>query len=220
MMADGYNFAELSCRDFVRELGSKAPVPGGGGAAALAGAVGTALGNMVGSLTAGKKKYADVEEEILTLKARAGRLQEEFLELMKKDAEAFAPLSAAYRLPAASDEERAYKDKVMEDCLRGAAAVPAEIMRKCEEAIGVTGEFAVKGTRIAVSDAGVAALLLKTALRSAALNVFINTASMKDREYAEELEREADRLIAENEERAEKIYTLVLNIIRSQGDSL
>ena len=218
MTTDSYNFAELSCRDFVRKLESKAPVPGGGGAAARAGAIGTALGKMVGSLTVGKKKYADVEEEILALKARAGRLQEEFLELMKKDAEAFAPLSAAYRLPAAAGEEKAYKDRVMEECRRAAAAVPIEIMRKCEEAIGVTGEFAEKGTRIAVSDAGVAALLLKAALRSAALNVFINTASMKDRKYAGELEREADRLIAENEERAERINSLVLKKIRSQGD--
>ena len=218
MTAGSYDFAELSCRDFVRELGSKAPVPGGGGAAALAGAVGTALGNMVGSLTAGKKKYAAVENEILALKERADRLQEEFLELMKKDAEAFAPLSAAYGLPGKTDDERAYRDQVMEECLRGAAAVPLEMMRKCEEAIGVTGEFAVKGTRIAVSDAGAAALLLRAAVRSAALNVYINTASMKDRTYAEELERETGRLLTENEERAEKIYMTVLEEVRSKGE--
>ena len=119
-------FSTSTCTEFVEVLSSKAPVPGGGGASALVGAVGTALGNMVGSLTVGKKKYADVEDEIIECKKEADEIAKEFLELMDKDAEAFEPLSRAYGLPKSTPEEIAeemnlsvksinrYKQKTME----------------------------------------------------------------------------------------------------------
>ena len=109
-----------SCEDFIEELASKAPVPGGGGASAFVGAVGVALGNMVANLTIGKKKYADVEDELIVLREKAYVLQKELLLLIEKDAKVFEPLAAAYKLPKETEEEKAYKEKVMEEVLREA----------------------------------------------------------------------------------------------------
>ena len=106
------NFKSQTCEDFIEVLASKAAVPGGGGASALAGAIGIALGNMVGSLTVGKKTYADVEEEIIECKKQADEIAKEFLELMDKDAEAFEPLSKAYGLPKSTPEELAKKEEI------------------------------------------------------------------------------------------------------------
>ena len=103
-----------SCEGFLESLASKAPVPGGGGAAALVGAAGVALGNMVGSLTVGKKKYAAVEADILALNARAKVLRRRLEALVQADAEAFAPLAAAYGLPKETPEQQAHKAAVLE----------------------------------------------------------------------------------------------------------
>ena len=124
-------FSTVPCNEFVEVLGSKAPVPGGGGASALVGAVGTALGNMVGALTVGKKKYADVEEEMKELMAKATTLQDELLHLIERDAEVFEPLSKAYGMPRETEEEKAEKARVMEIVLKDACSVPMEIMEKC-----------------------------------------------------------------------------------------
>ncbi len=188
-------FSTVPCNEFVEVLGSKAPVPGGGGASALVGAVGTALGNMVGALTVGKKKYADVEEEMKELMAKATTLQDELLHLIERDAEVFEPLSKAYGMPRETEEEKAEKARVMEIVLKDACSVPMEIMEKCCEAIDLIVEFAAKGSALAISDAGVGAAFCKAALEGASLNVYINTKSMKNREYAEELNKNAMRCL-------------------------
>jgi formiminotetrahydrofolate cyclodeaminase len=193
--------------DFIGVLASKEPVPGGGGASALTGAIGAALGNMVGSLTVGKKKYAEVEAEIIELKRKSDELQDALLRLIDRDAEDFAPLAKAYSLPAYTPEQQAEKDRVMEAALRGAAAPPFEIMKRCAEAIDVIEGFAAKGSKLAVSDAGVGAAFCKAALVGASLNVFINTKAMKDRAYAEKLNADADRLLAEYEAKADAVFT-------------
>ena len=138
-------FSTTPCNEFVTVLASKAPVPGGGGASALAGAVGTALGNMVGSLTVGKKKYADVEEEIIELKAKCDVLQQELLALIERDAEVFAPLAKAYGMPKDTEEEKAEKARVMAIVLKDACMVPMEIMEKCAEALESMKDYAEKG---------------------------------------------------------------------------
>ena len=114
--------AEKSCIGFVDVLASKAPVPGGGGAAALVGAIGMALGSMVCNLTTGKKKYAQYEEAIQEILVKAGKLQEELLSMIDKDAEGFYPLSKAYGLPTSTEEEKQYKAETMEKCLKVACA--------------------------------------------------------------------------------------------------
>ena len=203
-----------SCRTFVEVLASNAPAPGGGGAAALVGALGTALGNMVGSLTVGKKTYADVEDEIIECKKEADEIAKEFLELMDKDAEAFEPLSRAYGLPKSTPEEIAEKEEIMENALNVACGVPIEIMKTCARGIDLVEVFAAKGSRIALSDAGVGATLLKSAMQGASLNVYINTKSMKDRKRAEEFNQLADSLREEYEAKADRIFAEVSSRIR------
>ena len=176
-----------SCREFVTVLASDAPAPGGGGAAALVGAIGTALGNMVGSLTVGKKKYADVQEEILTLKAKCDALQTELLNQVEQDEINFLPLAKAYGIP----KDDPNRDKVMEEATIIACSTPMHIMELCCEAIDCIKVFADKGSRLAVSDAGCGAVCCKAALQAASLNVFINTKSLKNREVAEEMNAKA-----------------------------
>jgi formiminotetrahydrofolate cyclodeaminase len=206
-------FTKGTCEDFIEVLASKSPVPGGGGASALVGAIGTALGNMVGSLTVGKKKYADVEEDMLALKKKAALLQKDFLDLVEKDAEAFEPLAKAYGLPKDTDKEKADKERIMEEALKIACSAPLEIMRKSCEAIQLQAEFAEKGSTLALSDAGVGAVFCKAALQGASLNVFINTGLMKDREYAEAVNKEANGMLEQFVPLAESIFTDVQNRI-------
>ena len=196
---------------FTEELASPAPVPGGGGASALAAAIGVSLGDMVGELTVGKKKYADVEEEIQSLLARAQALRIRFLELVDADAAAFAPLAKAYGIPK-EDPNRA---QIMEEALKTACSVPMDIMRACAEAIDIIEEFAAKGSRLAVSDAGCGAILCKAAMQAAALNVFINTKSMKDLSCKAALEEEADALLTKYTDLGDTIYESVANSLRS-----
>ena len=202
-------FTQNTCEEFVEVLASKAPVPGGGGASALVGAVGMALGNMVGSLTVGKKKYADVEADIIALKEKATALQADFLRLVDKDAEVFAPLSKAYGMPKETEEEKAEKARVMAIVLKDACSVPMEIMEKCCEAIDVIEEFAAKGSALAISDAGVGVAFCKSALLGASLNVFINNKSMADKEYAAQLNEKADKMIEEYGKKADEIFEKV-----------
>ena len=200
-----------TCPEFVEILASKEAIPGGGGAAALCAAVGTALGNMVGSLTVGKKKYADVEDEIVELKKRSNELQARFLELIDEDGEAFIPLSKAYSLPKETDEEKAYKEQVLEECSKNACRVPLEIMELTCEAIDIIGEFARKGSRLAVSDAGCGAAICKGALQAASLNIFINTKSMKDQVFAEAANERANELLNTYGMKADDIFEEVKN---------
>jgi len=202
-------FTDDSCREFVEVLASKAPVPGGGGASALIGAIGTALGNMVGSLTVGKKKYADVEEDIIELKKKADKLQDELLALVAADAEVFEPLSKAYGMPKNTPEQQAAKDAVMAECLTAACGVPLEIMEKACEGIELAKEFAEKGSRLALSDAGVSAAALKAALQGASLNVFINTSAMKNREEAEADEKKANDMLDKYTKMADEVFAYV-----------
>jgi formiminotetrahydrofolate cyclodeaminase len=188
-------YAEYGCDEFVEVLASKSPVPGGGGAAALVGAIGTALGNMVGSLTVGKPKHAGVEAEVLALKAKADELQKRFLALIGEDARVFEPLSHAYGLPKDTEEQQEHKAAVMEKCLRECCAVPLHIMEACAEAIDLHERFAAVGTAIAISDVGCGVICCKAALQAASLNVFINTKSMVDRGYAEEINARANTLL-------------------------
>ena len=207
-------FSTVPCNEFVEVLASKAPVPGGGGASALVGAVGTALGNMVGSLTVGKKKYADVEAEMWELKGKADVLQKELLTLIERDAEVIEPLSRAYGMPRETEEEKAEKARVMEIVLKEACSVPMEIMEKCCDALDLIVEFAAKGSALAISDAGVGAVFCKAALQGASLNVYINTKSMKNREYAEELNQKADAMLEKYTKIADEVFESVLGRLK------
>ena len=204
------SFVTVSCAEFVEVLASKAAVPGGGGASALVGAIGTALGNMVGSLTVGKKKYADVEADIIALQAKATELQNELLHLVDQDAVVFEPLSKAYGIP----KDDPNRESIMEAALKDACSVPMDIMRACAKSIDIIAEFAAKGSALAISDAGVGVAFAKAALMGASLNVFINTKSMTDKTCAAEIEKEADALLNTYCALADTIYSSVISRLR------
>jgi len=194
-----------SCRKFVEVLASNAPAPGGGGAAALVGAIGTALGNMVGSLTVGKKKYADVEEEIIALKAKCDALQKELLDQVEADEINFVPLAKAYGIP----KDDPNRDTIMEEATIIACGAPVKIMDLCGEAMEAIAVFAAKGSRLAVSDAGCAAVCVKAAMQAASLNVFINTKTLKNREVAEEMNAKCFALLDKYGPMADEIFETV-----------
>ena len=193
---------EKNIDKFLAELASSAPTPGGGGAAALCGALGIALGNMVGNLTLGKKKYADVQEDISELNAKAEALRAGFVALVDADAEAFAPLSRAYSIP----KDDPARDEIMEPALLKAAEAPLEIMRKCAEALELISGYAAKGSALAISDAGCAAALCGAAMEAAALNVKINTKSMKNRAVADNINAEMNELLQKYFALSQEIY--------------
>lgn len=193
---------EKNIDKFLEALASSAPTPGGGGAAALCGALGIALGNMVGSLTLGKKKYADVQEDIAELNAKAEALRAGFVALVDADAEAFAPLSRAYSI----HKDDPARDEIMEPALLRAAEAPLEIMRKCAEALELISGYAAKGSALAISDAGCAAALCGAAMEAAALNVKINTKSMKNRAVADNINAEMNELLQKYFVLSQEIY--------------
>lgn len=200
----------MEITSFLDKLASKEPAPGGGGAAALAGAIGIALGNMTGSLTVGKKKYAEVEGDIIELNKRAQSLRKQLYELIEADALAFMPVAKAYGIPK-DDPDR---NEIMEAALNGAVRVPIEIMKKSCEALEIIKEYAEKGSVLALSDAGCAASMCKSALESAALNVYINTKAMKDKKQAMQINEEVDIILEHYCKKADDIYNSVAGRLR------
>ena len=201
--------------DFLTRLASASPIPGGGGASALSGACGVCLGMMVGNLTTGKKRYADFEERLGEIMKELSVLKEDFMRLAERDEEVFLPLSKAYGLPKETEEQRLEKDRIMEKCLHEASLVPLEIMETAVKALLLVEELAERGSRIAVSDAGVSAEFLNTAVLGGAMNVIINVKAMKDRDFAEKTKEKFLSLKKEGAERAEKIYCMVEKSLES-----
>lgn len=197
---------DKSCNDFIEVLSSKAPVPGGGGASAYVGALGMALGSMVGNLTLGKKKYADVEEDIKELLVKSQEIIDSLKKLVARDAEVFYPLSQAYGLPKDTEEERIAKEAALQHALVDATMVPLEIAKYCLKAIELHEEYAKKGTRIAISDVGVGVVFCKAALQGAKLNVLINTKIMKDMDLKSKIENELREIEKKGIKMADKIY--------------
>lgn len=205
---------EKSCSVFLEELASSAPVPGGGGAAALGGAIGMALSNMVGNLTVGKKKYADVEDEVKDLLGQGYKVIEDLKALVGKDAEVFEPLSKAYGLPRSTPEEIKIKEETLESCSKVACSVPMEIMRKAYEGIKIHERMGQIGTMIAISDVGCGVVFLKSALISGSLNVIINLNSIKDQEYVKATSEEMNHLLEDGSRIADETLELVINKIK------
>ena len=194
---------------FIDELASAAPTPGGGGASAYAGALAAALASMVGNLTLGKKTYADVEDEVRASLARLDALRARLVALVDEDARAFEPLAAAYRLPKATPEEQAAKNAALQQALVGASDVPLAIMRAVADVVDEADYLAPHGSKMARSDAGVAAAFARAASDGASLNIFINAASMDDAAQAARYRGEAESLAARTRERCDELFDFV-----------
>lgn len=205
--------SDKSCIEFVKALSAKEPVPGGGGASALVGAIGVALGSMVSNLTVGKKKYAEYEDDLKEILIKAKKLENQLMVMIDEDAECFLPLSKAYGLPNNTDEEKKIKQETMEKCLKMACEVPLNIVRNCYESIKLHEELVDKGSRLLISDVGVGAQCLRAAILSAKLCVFINTNSIKDNEYVDRVETEVNKLVEDGTKMCDNIYKKVEEII-------
>lgn len=207
------NFGDKTCNDFVNELASKNPVPGGGGAAALVGAIGVALGSMVSNLTIGKKKYAQYEEDIKSILKKCEELQKELMQMIDEDAENFLPLSKAYGMPTETEEQKKLKEETMEKALKQACQVPIKIVRACHEGIKLHAELVDKCSKLAISDVGVGVQCLRAAIISGRLNVVININSIKDEDYVSKVKKEVDNLVSEAVDIADAVYNKVENIL-------
>ncbi|MGI5902076.1 MAG: cyclodeaminase/cyclohydrolase family protein [Desulfitobacteriia bacterium] len=200
---------KLKANEFIAALASKEPIPGGGGASAYVGAIGMALGLMVGNLTVGKKKYQDVEADVCEIMKKGQNLIDRLQELVQEDANAFYPLSKAYGLPQKTEEQAKAKEETLQKALVPASLVPLEIARCCAQAIELQEELAEKGSLLVISDVGVGVAFLKAALEGAKLNVLINTQIMKDQELRTKIETELEDLVRVFTVKAERVYKTV-----------
>lgn len=198
-------------REWIKTLASSAPTPGGGGASAFVGSVAAALGGMVASLTTGKKKYAAYQADIERLLEETEKLRGELYDLMQADADAFAPLAAAYGIPK-EDPSRA---ETLENALRVAAEPPMAMLRALSRLPSMLEELHEKGSKLAVSDVGCAAAFCASAFSGALMNLLVNTRLMQDRVYASALEKEALCLEREGTQRLNEIYNAVLEELRA-----
>lgn len=179
-------------QEYFNELSSSSPTPGGGNVAAMCGALASSLGMMVCNLTIGKKKYAEVEEEMISLRDKLENYQKKFFVLGAKDNEAFDKVMNAFKLPKETDEEKLLRASKIEEATIGAAEVPSDVMQACNEILPMIKTVIEKGNRNSLSDAGVAVSLIATAAESAYLNVMINCSSLSNQTIANEIKKRAD----------------------------
>lgn len=200
---------DKSIQVFIDELASRAPTPGGGSAAAVMGAQAAALISMVCNLTIGKPKYAEVEEDMKSLLAKSEELRATLLDMIQADVEVFDRLMATYALPKETDEEKTARSEAIQSVLKEATVVPLACARACAETVILSRIAADKGNTGVISDAGVAVMAGYGALKSAALNVYINAGGLKDRVFAEEKLAELENILKGVEGQVEEIYQIV-----------
>lgn len=206
---------DKTVRDFLTELSSNSPAPGGGSVAAVAGAMGAALTSMVCNLTIGKKKYADVQDEMESVLVASEKLRGEFTGLVDEDAAAFKMVMNALALPKETDEEKKLRSEALLRTMKTATLVPLHVMELCEEAIGLAKTVAEKGNVNSVSDAGVGALMIRAACLGAHFNVQINLGSLNDQSLIQEVSRRAALLL----DRVESVSREVIGIVNGSISS-
>lgn len=183
---------EKSCNEFIDQLASNAPVPGGGSASALTAAIGMALGSMVGELTSGNKKFSEYETEVSELLFRSSELIRRFKELTLMDMEAFEKLNKALKLPRSTEEEKASRTEAVQTALVGAAEAPLLIVEECVKALKILDSYSLIGNNFVISDAGTGTALCEAALKGARLNVLVNLKLMKDTELRDSMKQRLD----------------------------
>ena len=200
--------------NFLDELASNSPTPGGGSVAALAGALGVALISMVGNLTVGKKKYEDVEEDIKKILSSSEKLRYELSQLIEEDVKVFNNFMATYKMPKETEDEKKVRAEKMQESLIEAAKVPLRVAYKCLDILSLSKEVAEKGNINVVSDAGVAVLIAEAALESAILNVKINLRMIKDEKVRTELFSSIKEILLKEKGQKEKVLEIVEEKIR------
>ncbi len=202
---------DTSIQHFLDELASKAPTPGGGSAAAIIGAMGAGLVSMVCNLTIGKKGYEAVEADMRATLDASESLRARLSDTVRADVEAFDRVMGAYRLPKETDADKQARSEAIQAALKAATDVPLACAKDCAELIQLSRIAAEKGNRNVISDAGVAVLAAYAALKSAALNVYVNTGGIKDEAFAQERISELNAILTGAEVSTEEIYQEVKN---------
>ena len=203
--------ADQTVTSFVDLMASDAPAPGGGSAAALEGALGTALTAMVCALTQGKKKYAEYADLTAEVGEKAQMLKAQYVDVIDRDTEAFNAVSAVFAMPKDTDEEKAARSAAMQEALKGCTETPFEMMELAAKALELTDSVVGRSNLSAASDLGCAALSLKAAIQGAWLNVLINIGGLKDQAFAEQYRSEGETLLKKALPLADSIYAKVLN---------
>jgi len=201
---------EASIEHFLHDLASKSATPGGGSAAAIMGAMGAALVEMVCNLTVGKKNYEDVSEEMAGLLPTLEDLRTRLVDMVAADVEAFDAVMAAYGMPKETDTNNQQRSKAIQSALKKATLVPLQCARACAEVIDLSRVAAEKGNKNVISDAGVAVVAAHAALRSAALNVRVNTGVIRDEAFVTSVSHELATILTGVDQRTEQTYQLVL----------
>jgi formiminotetrahydrofolate cyclodeaminase len=199
MPEDKSPYVRRPMQEYLDEAASNAPTPGGGSVSALAGALGTTMASMAGNFTVGKKKYAEVEEEVKGLLAELDAARAELLAATQSDTEAYSGVGAAYGMPKSTDEEKAARREAIQAALEAAMQPPLEAVRSCTAALRATRRLLDIANKNLITDVGVAGLLLDAAARGAYLNVAVNLNGLKDETLVSKTEDECARLLEECE---------------------
>lgn len=200
---------EMKISEFIEELSSDSPAPGGGSVAALSGALSAALSSMVCNLTIGKEKYKDVEYDMENILERLQNIRKRLLEIIDEDTEAFNQVMDAFKLPKNTEEEKKVRKEKIQEALKKAALVPLETARLCAEIIEISKEVAEKGNKNSITDAGVSMIMADAGLKSAILNVKINLKSIEDEKFVDSLIYELDVLERNSRETAKDVEEIV-----------
>jgi formiminotetrahydrofolate cyclodeaminase len=202
-------FEQEQLKTFIDEVASSSPAPGGGSVAALSGSLGVALISMVCRLTIGKKKYADVQSRMEEIVKKSDELKDRFLFYMMSDTDSFNLVMKAFSLPKDTDEQKNVRQREIQDATKKATLIPLDVMKSSAEAIILASDVAEKGNKNSISDAGVAALMLVSAMEGAYLNVKINLQSVTDVEFVNRYGKEASQLAVEVRRKAENVHEIV-----------
>ena len=200
---------DKSVQVFLDELASKASTPGGGSAAAIIGAMGAALISMVANFTVGKKGYEDVDADARDILQHSEDLRDQLTGMIKADVDVFNRVMAAYGMPKETDEEKAARSEEIQAALKEATDVPLACAQAYAEVIKLCQPIAEKGNKNVISDAGVAVLAGQAALRSAALNVYINIGGIKDEAFRSDRQKQLEDILAGMDALTEDVYELV-----------
>ena len=199
------DFAKQSIGSFVQDLNSTKPMPGGGSAAAICGAMGAALAGMSAHMTAGKKKYAAVEEKMQEIITATRILQEELLAMAREDADMYSLVLQAYKLPNTTEEEAERRNQAIEEAGKEAVIASLKVTGACVRIMKLAYTTVVEGNQMMVTDGSASALLARACQRVAAYNVRINLRGVTDRSAAAEAEQLLERHLSEGEELQDRV---------------
>ncbi len=202
---------EISLNDYLQQLSSSAPTPGGGNVSALCGCLSSALGEMVCNLTIGKKKYLEYESAMIEYKSKLIDYKTQFLDLAEADNEAFNKVMDAFKLPKETDEQKILRNKAIDDATIGAIEVPFKVIKLAGGIVEYLENVSIKGNKNSLSDVGVAVLLLQTASKGAYLNVLINCAALKDNDYTKNIAAESGNIIDLIKNKTDEIFDNIKN---------